>query len=157
MCKCVSQAGIPPPDTKSAYITAEKAPCGGNGSCTLPAGHVVQWLAQNSSRGLVVNAIIFLQPLPRPNGVTMPLGEKEGGLIGVGTALVGATTYFYRKKQTLPFKVHLLLAMAAVSWHSQRIMHQFRHSCTQMACAWQSMPHQTSECTRRIRLKTPCF
>ncbi len=49
----------------------------------------------------------------------MPLGEKEAGLIGVGTALVGATTYFYRKKQTLPFKVNLLLAMAAVSWHSQ--------------------------------------
>ena len=35
----------------------------------------------------------------------MPLGQTEGYLLTAGTALVGATTYFYRKKQTLPFKV----------------------------------------------------
>mmetsp|Transcript_11938 Transcript_11938/g.35745 ORF Transcript_11938/g.35745 Transcript_11938/m.35745 type:complete len:103 (-) Transcript_11938:2177-2485(-) len=35
----------------------------------------------------------------------MPLGQTEGVLLTVGTALVGATTYFFKKKQTLPFKL----------------------------------------------------
>lgn len=34
----------------------------------------------------------------------MPLGEKEGLLIGAGISLSLATTYFYRQRQTLPFK-----------------------------------------------------
>jgi hypothetical protein len=35
----------------------------------------------------------------------MPLGEQEGLLIGAGVTLSLATTYFYRQRQTLPFKV----------------------------------------------------
>ena len=38
----------------------------------------------------------------------MPLGQKEGALIGTGTGLAAATVYFYRRKQTLPFKVIVL-------------------------------------------------
>lgn len=37
----------------------------------------------------------------------MPLGEQEGLLIGAGVSLSLATTYFYRQRQTLPFKVQL--------------------------------------------------
>ena len=53
----------------------------------------------------------------------MPLGQKEGALIGTGTGLVAATVYFYRRKQTLPFKVSVTvwlqpwaLAVAGPVW-----------------------------------------
>lgn len=37
----------------------------------------------------------------------MPLGVFEGALLTAGSGLLGAATYFYKAKQTLPFKVRV--------------------------------------------------
>ena len=47
----------------------------------------------------------------------MPLGEQEGLLIGAGITLSLATTYFYRQRQTLPFKVDSNVAAGASHPH----------------------------------------
>jgi len=40
----------------------------------------------------------------------MPLSVAEGALLGGGMWLAGAATFFYRRKQTLPFKAAYFLA-----------------------------------------------
>jgi len=35
----------------------------------------------------------------------MPVSVRDGALLGAGMTLVAASTFFYRRKQTLPFKV----------------------------------------------------
>ena len=74
----------------------------------------------------------------------MPLGEREGILIGTGTALVGATAYFYRQKQTLPFKVRfvptgLRTLGCAVTRSGPRscCVHVCRRAAISLAAIWQ--------------------
>ena len=40
----------------------------------------------------------------------MPLSVKEGAMIGAGLTLVAGATIFYRRKQTLPFKIAYFLS-----------------------------------------------
>lgn len=40
----------------------------------------------------------------------MPLTVKEGAMIGAGLTLVAGATIFYRRKQTLPFKIAYFLS-----------------------------------------------
>ena len=57
------------------------------------------------------------------HATAMPLGEQEGLLIGAGVSLSLATTYFYRQRQTLPFKVQLYNAAGSTA-----------HACNQHIC-----------------------
>lgn len=58
-----------------------------------------------TSAGLQPTTNRQVHNLPVSVTTAMPLGEKEGLLIGAGISLSLATTYFYRQRQTLPFKV----------------------------------------------------
>lgn len=44
----------------------------------------------------------------------MPLTVRDGALLAAGMWFAGASTFFYRRKQTLPFKVRLFLTACYV-------------------------------------------
>ena len=60
----------------------------------------------------------------------MPVSVRDGALLGAGMTLVAASTFFYRRKQTLPFKVRSAsnrLATAPVpqhgsTWRSNKVV-----------------------------------
>ena len=45
----------------------------------------------------------------------MPLTVRDGALLAAGMWFAGASTFFYRRKQTLPFKVRMILTVA--TWY----------------------------------------